>query len=437
MSAEHPPWPEAVRDEDELEELLSRPSARRRRVRPDAHRTTSSSSARAARWAPRSPVGCGGPSTRPASARRVLAVARFSEAGPRGGPRARRDRDDRLRPARPRAGGRPAQASRTSSSWPAGSSAPRTGPTSPGPRTWSCPRSWPGTSPRAGSSSSRAATCTRSSVREVRARPSWTRSRPWESTPRPASAASGSSSTPRASGARGASSSGCSTRSTCATARSWTWPGRSTRASRWPCTPGTSTRSGRATRAPTPSARCRCARAPPRPLVVTGPEVVSVREVAQGVRGALRSPLAVHGRARARSPRRPLPLRLAPRPARGAARAAPRLGGGVGRAGRAEPRQAHPLRGDRWPLLSASAAGSSSRGMSSPPTRSRSPRSAGWTSAGRSPSRATTPTPAPAGSRWASTRPSSRSGPRGSSSRCCASRRRRRSRPSAGAAARS
>ena len=95
------------------------------------------------------------------------------------------------------------------------------------------------------------------------------------STRSPASAASGSSSTTRASAARGASSSGSSTRSTCATARSWTWRGRSTPASRWTCAWATSTRSGRATRTPTPSARSRCASTPPRPLVVTGPEVVS------------------------------------------------------------------------------------------------------------------------------------------------------------------
>ncbi len=107
----------------------------------------------------------------------------------------------------------------------------------------------------------------------------------------------------------------------------------------------------------------------------------------EGVRGALRSPLAVHGRAGERSPRRPLPLRLAPRATRGASRAAPRLGGGVGRAGRAQPRQADPLRGDRWPVLRAlRAAGETPRGPChpGPPPRPDRGAAAGRAPAGRS-----------------------------------------------------
>ena len=99
--------------------------------------------------------------------------------------------------------------------------------------------------------------------RQHRARPRGTRSHPWGNTRRPASAASASSSTPRASAARRASCSGSSTPSTCATARSWTWRARSTPASRWTCASATSTPSGRATRTPMLSARSRSARARP------------------------------------------------------------------------------------------------------------------------------------------------------------------------------
>ena len=193
------------------------------------------------------------------------------------------------------------------------------------------------------------------------------------STPRPASAASGSSSTPRASAARA-----CLffrlfyavdlRYGTLVDVARKVHAGEPVdlRAS------ATSTRSGRATRTRTPSARSRSARAPPRPLVVTGPEVVSVRAAAEAF-----------GERFGRAPRftgEPGPALLGD-PALCASLLGPpevplaRLVDWVAawvRAGRAQPGQAHALRGHRWPILKASPgfARCSSRGWSSPPTRS-------------------------------------------------------------------
>ena len=94
---------------------------------------------------------------------------------------------------------------------------------------------------------------------------------------------------------------------------------------------------------------------PPLPLVVTGPESVSVQTVAEFFGQRFGRPVRFTGDPRPRSPGRPGEVRLAPRAARGEPPAPPRLGGRVGAAGRAQPRQAHPLRGHRWTLLASCA----------------------------------------------------------------------------------
>ena len=94
---------------------------------------------------------------------------------------------------------------------------------------------------------------------------------------------------------------------------------------------------------------------PPRPLVVTGPEVVSVRAAAEAFARALRPGAPLRRRSRARPSRRPglLRRRFSGPPEVPLARLVDWVAAWV-RAGRAQPGQAHSLRGDRWPLLRAS-----------------------------------------------------------------------------------
>ena len=112
---------------------------------------------------------------------------------------------------------------------------------------------------------------------------------------------------------------------------------------------------------------------PPRPLVVTGPEVVSVRAAAEafGERFGRAAPLRRRSRARPFSATPPLCVSLLGPPEVPLARLLDWVAAWV-RAGRAQPRQAHSLRGDRWALLRVSRgfAPRSSRGRSFPPTRS-------------------------------------------------------------------
>ena len=86
-------------------------------------RATSSCWASAARWGRRWRAWRGAPPTRPAAARRVIGVSRFSSAAHEAGAPGARRRDDPLRPARRGRGRAACPTRRTSSSWPAGSSA--------------------------------------------------------------------------------------------------------------------------------------------------------------------------------------------------------------------------------------------------------------------------------------------------------------------------
>ena len=93
------------RDEAQLEELLSRPSAGRRRLHGAPRRATWSSSAPAARWGPRSPV-CVRRATRRgrAAPARGRGLAFLRARGRARASQARGHRGHRLRPPRPRAG---------------------------------------------------------------------------------------------------------------------------------------------------------------------------------------------------------------------------------------------------------------------------------------------------------------------------------------------
>ena len=217
-----------IDDEAQLEELLSRPSRRRRRLRARARRR------RAGAGRGRQDGALPRPPRAPRLRRRGGASAawsrssRFSEPGARRGPRSATAIEAIcLRPARPRAGRAAARRRATCSSWPGGSSARRTAPTSPGPTTRRAGARGARASPARASSSSPPATSTRSVAAGVRAAPR----RPTPparsaNTRSPAWAASASSSTSRASAARPACCSASSTRWTCATARSWTSPAR-------------------------------------------------------------------------------------------------------------------------------------------------------------------------------------------------------------------
>ena len=360
MSAEQQPWPEAVRDEDELEELLSRPSAA-----DVAFAGTLDGDVVV--------LGAGG-KMGPSLARRVR---RALDAAGVVAPGARRRP---LLRARSRRVARAPTGSRRS------------------PATCSTPRRSPGCRGSAnvlflagrkfGSSDRPDLTWAQNVVvpsivaphfarephrgllerqrlparaaRSAAARPRRTRPGPSASTRRPASAASGSSSTPRASAARRASSSASSTPSTCATARSSTSPGRCTRASRSTCRVSHVNAIWQGDASSYAFRALALCEAPPRPLVVTGPEMVSVRAGGGSLRRALRPAAALHRRAG-----RPAllgdasPLRVAPRAARGAARAAPRLGRGLGGAGRpvawASPRTS------RRPMAASDRAGAAAR----------------------------------------------------------------------------
>ena len=251
---------------------------------------------------------------------RVIAVSRFSRPGA-GAPRSSRTAIEAV-PCDlldPDAGRAPARAPPTCSSWPAASSAPATAPTSPGPRTRSCPRWWRGASRRARivvfSTGNVYAPVPRVVVGRDRSRRAGARRRiravaAW--------AASACSSTTRASAAR-----------RCLLFRLFyavdlrygtlvdvaraVFAGRAggRRAS------AASTRSGRATRTRTRFRSLGLCASPPRPLVVTGPRPVGVREAAERFAARFRPAGALRGRGGAgRAAGRPVavPCRCSARP---------------------------------------------------------------------------------------------------------------------------
>ena len=288
------------------------------------------------------------------SPRRVLAVARFSEPGLAASLERDGDRARRLRPPRP--------ASRSSGCrgcanvlFLAGTQVRLDRPPRPhlGART-SCVPCDRGAALR-GEPNRRLLERQRLPARPARSarrdgRP--TRSDPSASTRRPASAASASSSTPPASAARPACSSASSTPSTCATA-TLVDLARTVLA-------GEPVDLRRGPRQRDLAGRRELVRLP-RPRALREPRSAAGRHGPGSRSRSARSRSAsatrfgragpFHRRARPRPARGPVPSASRCSARRRSRSTAARVGGRLGRARRPQPRQAHALRGDRWPLL--------------------------------------------------------------------------------------